>query len=406
MKHINQDETRGRTLMDLICLRIAKKICGDASFDDAGSQAKCGVFEGWLSVVGNLALFLFKLIAGLMLGSTALIADAVHTASDCVTSGVVIIAFYFSGKPGDKEHPFGHGRMDLIGALIISVLLFVASVDLFKSSVAGILDPVRFQAGFVIIALLLLSVVAKEALARFSLSMGRLVKSKALQADAMHHRTDAVTTILVVLALIASRLGFARADGLAGAVISVFVAWTAYSLMKGAVSPLLGEAPSEKTVEAINSLARRRKGVLGVHGIQVHKYGRKKIISFHVEVSDEHTCAALHEMADHLEHDVGKTLNASVLVHVDPLNINHPIYETASAAVARAVAENQRLHSFHDLRVEDSRSGKRRVMFDVILNEALCDREIKRVVADIKARLKPELPDTAIAVKAEQPYIS
>lgn len=367
-------------------------------------RAKYGALEGWVSIVGNTLLFAIKLIAGLSIGSVSLIADAVHTLSDSATSVVVIIGFKMAKKPSDKEHPFGHGRMEFVATLIVSVLLFIAGVELLEKSIHSIIHPQAVTASVGIILIIAGTILAKELMSRFSYELGEMIDSKTLKADALHHRTDAVSTVLVVVALVASRFGVNRIDGIMGVFVALIIFYSGYEIAKGAVSSLLGEAPSRGTIEEIARLARKHEGVLGVHEIIVHQYGQTSIISLHIEVFDKENASRLHELSEAIEDEIGRKMNGKVVVHVDPINKEHPEYDVIEQTIRKIISEDNRVHSFHELRIVGCDVNRCKVIFDIALEENADEQETYDVIHYIQERFKKRFPEMKTVIKAEPKY--
>jgi cation diffusion facilitator family transporter len=327
---------------------VSKVIKDHQKINDLKVRAQYGSLEGWVSIVINVILFGVKITAGLMINSVSLIADAVHTLADSVTSVVVIVGFKMAGKPSDKEHPFGHGRMESVATLIVAVLLFVAGVELIEKSVHSIFTPHTATAPVWVILIIAFTILIKELLARFSFILGDMIDSKALKADALHHRSDVIATALVVVALIASRFGFDRIDGIMGVFVSLIIFYSAYEIGKDAIDPLLGEAVSKDTLKEIEKIARKREAVFGVHDIIFHKYGQTSIISLHIEVSDKDDVTKLHSLSEEIEEEISLAMGGVVVVHIDPINKDHPKYEMISKTLNDIISEDPRVNSFHE----------------------------------------------------------
>ncbi len=367
-------------------------------------RARYGALEGWVSIVGNTLLLAIKLIAGLSIGSVSLIADAVHTLSDSATSVVVIIGFKMAKKPSDKEHPFGHGRMEFVATLIVSVLLFIAGVELLEKSIHSIIHPQAVTASVGIILIIAGTILAKELMSRFSYELGEMIDSKTLKADALHHRSDAVSTVLVVVALVASRFGVNRIDGIMGVFVALIIFYSGYEIAKGAVSSLLGEAPSRETIEEIARLARKHEGVLGVHDIVVHEYGQTRLISLHIEVFDKENASRLHELSEAIEDEVGRKMNGKVVVHVDPINKDHPEYDVIEQTIRKIISEDNRVHSFHELRIVGCDVNRCNVIFDIAIEEDADEQETYDIIHYIQERFKKRFPEMKTVIKAEPKY--
>lgn len=322
-----------------------------------------GILEGWVGLLLNAVLFSIKLTLGLLVGSVALIADAVHTAADSITSAVLIVSSRIARRPADREHPFGHGRVESVAAVIIAVLLGVAGLEFLQSSIERIVHPEPIEAGWWVVGVVVSLALVKEWNSRFALALAHRSGSAAIAADAWHHRSDVFATLLVAVGITGAKLGVPVLDGAMGIAVSLVILWTAVQLARESVNPLIGSAPTPEEVEEVARTARAIDGVTGVHDIVIHHYGDVRVVSLHIETSDQETALQLHTLAELVQDQVSGGLKGHVVVHVDPINRDHPRYEDAQAAVQRIVAEDPRLRSFHDLRIvgEEKR-------FDVILD--------------------------------------
>jgi cation diffusion facilitator family transporter len=359
------------------------------------------MLEGWVSVVINTLLFVVKLILGLMSGSIALIADAVHTISDSLTSVVVIVSAYTARRPADEEHPFGHGRAESIATVLVAVLLGVAGIEFGKSSVERLIHPETIEAPWWVVAVIAATMLTKEWLARFALDLARSSGNKTLEADAWHHRSDVLATALVVVAMVAGRYGLTLVDGIMGILISVVLFKVAYEIAKGAIDTLLGPAPTKEQIRAIAESAESVQGVRGVHDIVIHSYGPTHFYSLHIEVDANLPATELHALAEQVEHRVNNGEHGSVCVHIDPIDIDHPFYASTHALVEELVKNDEHVRTFHDLRIFGSAESYT-VACDVTidpscheadgairqrLERAILDRcDAKRVIIEIDPR--------------------
>ena len=260
-----------------------------------------GVFQGWVSTTVNSLLFIFKLFIGLMTGAVSLIADAVHTLSDVVTSLIVIWGFKQSKKPADMGHPYGHGRAEYIATLIISVLLCVAGIEFIETAIDRIQNPILIISDWWMIAILSLTVVIKEMTARYAEFLSSKIASGLLHADAWHHRTDAVSSILVLIALIAGNFGYPSVDGWAGLFVALILVYTGFDIARDSVDDLIGKPPDEVELDTIRDIALSVPGALGVHDISVHSYGLDKFVSIHAEINAKKSAAEAHDISEEIE---------------------------------------------------------------------------------------------------------
>jgi len=296
-----------------------EKIISIFHLDKSDKKKSYGYLEGFLSIVVNVLLCIMKFIFGTILNSVALIADAVHSLSDVVTSLIVILGFRVSSKPADKEHPFGHGRAERVVSIVIACMLIAVGFEFFLNGFGRLQNPVPINANLVIIILLGLSIFIKELLYHFAMWLGKKVESPTLMADAWHHRTDAFSTILVLLGFVAFEFGFYRLDGILGMVVSVFITYTGVSIIKKSASSLIGEAPSPSFINRIKMLALSCRGVKDVHHIHVHDYGGKYEITIHIRLRADTHLDKAHKKATEVEECIkGEIKNAEVTVHVEP----------------------------------------------------------------------------------------
>ncbi len=385
---------------------VSKLIPNYQNVDDLKVRLRYGLLEGWVSIILNLLMFAVKLVLGLMIRSVALIADALHTLADSGTSLVVIIGFKIARKPSDREHPFGHGKMESVTALIIAVLLFVVCVELLEKSLYRIFNPTTSRAGLFIILIIVGTALVKEIMSRFSSILGDMIDSKALKADALHHRTDVFATLVVVVALIGSYFGYTRLDGIMGIIVSLVIGVSAFSIARDAINPLLGEAPSNEKIREVEEIAMEHSGVLGTHEIIIHTYGNVRMISLHLEVSDKSSAYELHRLSEEVEEAIAKRLKARVIAHIDPINKDHPLYEDVSQVIKEIVSEDSRISSFHDLRIVGTSPGKSKAVFNIVLEEDVDDQESYDINRSTREKLLERFPEMKVIVKAEPKFVS
>jgi cation diffusion facilitator family transporter len=370
---------------------------------DADTRARYGILASASGIALNAALFALKLTFGLIAGSIALVADAIDSLSDCVTSVVVLVGFRMAAKPSDAQHPFGHGRMEAISTLVVSILLFLAGAELLKESAARLFAPESAMTAVKpwILVVLGLTVAIKEAMARFTFAVGKRIDSDALRADAVHHRGDMLSTVLVILALTSERFGVRHADAVGAVLVSLLIFRTAFKIARSTIDSLLGGAPTPELLRAIEETARRNEGVVGVHDIVVHDYGKRRLISLHIEVADSLSPLDLHALSERVELSVAARLRAYVVTHIDPVNRAHPLYGPVSKALAGLTASDARIRSFHDLRIVGRHRDHAKAVFDITLTESTAEKEAKDVRHDLAARFHEQFPHLTPIIKVE-----
>lgn len=296
-------------------LKLFIKNHGDTGSIDI--RTRYAVLEAWVSIIINLLLGIIKLLLGIFGNCLSLVTDAFHTLSDMITSIIVLFGARAAKKPHDLEHPYGHARVEPIATLIIAVFLIVVGVEFIHAGIDRLHNPLELKNTWLIISTMIISYTIKEWLAHFSFALGRIIKSDMLKADAWHHRTDALASIPVILAAIGSYVGYPKSDGIFALVIAGLIIWTGFSLAKGMISYLIGEAPSKELVTQILSIASSIKGVRGIHGIEIHDYGNTKICSLHIEVSPKLNTKESHGIANKVEDILKDNLGLSATVHID-----------------------------------------------------------------------------------------
>jgi len=283
------------------------------------SRKRIGYLEAWVSIIGNVLLFLLKLLIGVAINSLSLIADAFHSLSDVLTSIVVLVGFKFGEKPADKEHPFGHGRIEIIATLIIAFLLIVVTYDIGKSAILRIISPQKVKFSSIAIIFMIASAGFKEWMASFSIFLGKKINASSLIADAWHHRSDAIASLLVGLGLIFMRFNLYLIDGILALGVAILIGWIAVRLIIISSSTLIGEAPDSELISKISQISLSVPGVINMHDIYVHDYNTNKIISLHVEVNDNLLADVAHEIATTVEEKIKEKTHAyNVTAHIDP----------------------------------------------------------------------------------------
>ena len=281
-------------------------------------KQKIGYLEGWLSVFINILLFFLKFLTGSQIGSIAMVADAWHTLSDCLTSLVVIIGFWIMSKPPDEEHPFGHARSEQIASIIIGVLLAVVGVNFFRESISRLAQ--RQAAGFSISSIIIFSISAvfKEGLAQFAIRAGKKTNSQALLADGWHHRSDAVASLLIVVGAVFTRLLW-WIDGALGIAVSLLILYAAFDILRGTSSVLLGEAPDLKMKKAIvESIHMEYPEVEDIHHLHMHRYGHNVELTVHIRLNPDMHLEEAHEVSRRIEDKLKDDLKIESTVHVEP----------------------------------------------------------------------------------------
>ena len=280
---------------------------------------KLSYSEGWISIVVNVGLFALKYWAGIVTDSIAITADAWHTLSDSLTSLIVIIGVKISTKPADKEHPFGHGRAEWVASIIIGILLTLIAFNFFSESILRLRSHESVQYGAIAIIVTVVSILMKEALAQYAIWAGKKTDSKAVKADAWHHRSDAVSSLIILIGIFFNRF-FWWIDGILGIIVALLILYAAFDILKDSVSPILGKQPDEELVKQIKKLCLERTGEeVHAHHFHIHDYGGHAELTFHIRLNQEMTLEEAHDIATRIENSIKINLDIETTIHIDPV---------------------------------------------------------------------------------------
>ena len=286
-------------------------------------KTRAGYLEGIISVIVNSILFILKFWAGVITGSIALTADAWHTLSDSLSSIIVIVAVKLSSKKPDTEHPFGHGRWEQIAALFIAFLLGIIAVYVFKDSFTQFKNQKSTEFGTIAIVVTIISIIVKEALAQYAFYIGRKTENVSIKADGWHHRTDALSSVVVLVGILFAKQ-FWWVDSVLGAIISIMLFYATYQIAKEAINKLLGEKPSSELIEKIkNSIKQYDLENIQLHHFHIHNYVGHQELTFHIKLRNDLSIEEGHRIATEIENTIEEKFGIVSTIHVEPMTFNH-----------------------------------------------------------------------------------
>jgi cation diffusion facilitator family transporter len=282
-------------------------------------KTRAGYVEGIVSIIINSALFILKLWASAVTGSIALAADAWHTLSDSISSVIVVAAVKLSSKKADKEHPFGHGRWEQIASLFIAVFLGIVAYDFLENSIIRLNGREKAEYGLTAIVVTIVSIAVKELLAQYAFYIGRKTESVSVKADGWHHRTDALSSV-VVLAGILFAQQFWWIDSVLGIIIALMLFYATFKIMKEAVTKLLGEEPGQELIDQIcGEVKKIYPDDLRIHHFHLHNYVLHKELTLHIRLDKNLTIENGHKTATIIENMIKEKFDMAATVHVEPL---------------------------------------------------------------------------------------
>lgn len=378
--------------MGKLLVKLFVKNSSDTS--DPAVRRAYGTLAGTVGIVLNILLAAGKICAGVLSGALSVTADGLNNLTDCGSNAVSVIGFKVAGKPADKEHPYGHQRMEYIAAMIVAFIVFVVAIELGVESVQKLIEPTDGSWSITAVIVLSVSVAVKLWMFFFNRSLAKKISSEALKATATDSISDAGATAAVLVALIISHYTDVDLDGVMGLIVAVLIAFAGIGIFRSTLSQLLGKAPDKAVLEDIKQRIRSHNGVLGIHDLNVHSYGKKLYATAHVEVDARMGLSEGHDLADGIERDFAAHTDVIMVVHVDPIQVDDPVverYRDMTAGIVRAIDPS---FSIHDFRVVDG-AARVNLIFDVAMpfeakiSEAEVERRIKDAFSTIDGKLYP-----------------
>ena len=292
----------------------------DPAREEPETRRAYGVLCGIVGICLNVLLFAGKFLAGTLSGSIAITADAFNNLSDAGSSFVTLVGFQLAGQKPDSEHPFGHGRMEYVSGLAVSVLILLMGLELGKTSIEKILHPEPVDSSPLIFAILCASILVKLYMFLYNRRLGKKLASPAMEATAMDSLSDSVATAAVLIATLVGRFTGLEIDGWCGVLVAAFILWSGINAVRDTLDPLLGTPPTHEFVQRIRDLVMAHTTILGIHDLVVHDYGPGRVmISLHAEVPASGSVMELHDTIDNLEQELHRKLGCEAVIHMDPL---------------------------------------------------------------------------------------
>ena len=324
-----------------------------------------GILSGAVGIGLNILLFLGKWIAGMLSGSIAITADAFNNLSDAGSSIITLIGFRLSGQAPDPEHPFGHGRMEYISGLLVSVAILVMGFELIGTSIGKLRKPEPIESSTVVFVILIASILVKLYMFYYNHSLGRKLESAAMKATSADSLSDTVATTLVLAATLISKYTGLILDGWFGILVGLFIVYTGGSTLKETIDLLLGQPPKQEFIDEIKEIVLGHSLVYGVHDLIVHDYGPGRVMnSLHAEDAVDGDIQDIHEQIDHIEHELQEKLHCSATIHMDPIVTDDREVLAMKDKVEKIVHELDESFSIHDFRMVKG-TTRTNLIFDV-----------------------------------------
>ena len=363
-----------------------------------------GMLSGIVGIFCNVILFLTKLIVGLVLNSVSVTADAFNNLSDAGSSVISFVGVRMAGKPADKDHPFGHGRIEYIAALIVSFLVLEVGFTFLKDSVGKILHPERLKFLPVSVLILCLSIAVKLWLGLFNKKLGERIDSQVMKAVFADSMGDVITTSATIFSILFFAATGINMDGFVGLGVALVVMWAGFGIAKDTLNTLIGEPVSPEVYEKIKKFVESYDGIEGVHDLIVHNYGPgRTLISLHAEVPADGNILTLHDTIDTIEHELRSKLNCNAVIHMDPVSTNDPETLSLKAEVKAYLDQIDPKLSMHDFRIVKGLTHTN-LIFDIVVpyDYPVSDQD---VVDSVTKRIQMNHPDFYAVIDVDKAVV-
>ena len=365
-----------------------------------------GVLGGVVGIIINIILFGIKLSVGMLTASIAIMADAFNNLSDAASSLVTILGFKLSSMPADREHPFGHGRIEYLSALIVAFMVMLVGLQFIKSSFERIINPTEVTFELMPFIILFVSIFLKFWLSRFNKFMGERINSSALKASSTDALGDVFTSSCVAISFLASKFTTIPIDGYIGIAVAAFIVYSGFTLVKDTINPLLGEAPDPELVCAIQEMVVSYDHILGFHDLIIHNYGPGKCMaSIHAEIPSDISVVTIHEIIDKAEREISSKLKIYLVIHIDPICIIEGEVKEAYDEIISIINDYEYIDSIHDFRVVGEGEIKN-LIFDIVVDtskEHPANKE--EIINIISSRLKKSHPQYNCIITIDKHFV-
>ncbi len=374
------------------------------NYKDPEVRGRYTRLTGTLGIIVNSVLCVIKIVLGLAIHSIAVVADGAHDMADSVAALITLIGARIARKPADKDHPYGHARVEYLCSLVVSAIVLIVGAELLKNSIDKCINPQPTDFSWLMVGFMLFAIILKGSQAMFTIATGKHINSLPVIAAGTDNRNDVITSIIIVIGMLIHHFAGLDLDGYMGCIVSLFILYSGVMLIKETISPLLGEPPDRETVDEIHEIIMAHPEVIGVHDLVIYNYGPgRTFASFHAEVDSRGDILEIHDVIDQIEQELQQKMNINAACHMDPVVVNDPIRIKMQSVIAKAIMDMDGVESYHDLRVVPGKSHTN-IIFDLVLTPG-----IKTDKSEIRQRLedavKKEGVQYEVVINFDQAYI-
>ncbi|HQO95727.1 MAG TPA: cation diffusion facilitator family transporter [Sedimentibacter sp.] len=385
---------------------IIKKFIKDyENVNEQRVRESYGITASITGIILNTLLSIGKILTGIIFNSISVTADGVNNLSDGASSVITLIGFKISSKPADKDHPFGHARMEYLTGLILGIAVILVGVELIKSSFDKIMNPTKTIFSIEMIVVLIVSVLIKLWISLFYKKLGDKISSATLKASSTDSRNDVISTIVVILSLLVSNATGYEVDGYVGILVALFILYSGYDILRDILNPLLGEMPDKEFIESIENKILSYDGIVNIHDLVVHNYGPNRYFaSVHAEVDAKEDIMKSHDLIDNIERDFAREFDISLVIHLDPVITDDEEINGLRSMTDKIVKSIDERLTMHDFRVVKGETHTN-LIFDVVVP---VDYDIKssKLVSMIEKEIQNKDETYFAVVTVDKNYVS
>ena len=373
--------------------------------EDQGVRSSYGVLSSVVGIICNGILFAVKLIGGILINSVSVMADAFNNLSDAASSIISFIGVKLARRPADKEHPFGHGRIEYIAALVVSFLILQVGLTLFKNSFTKILNPEEVKFNPILTGVLLLSILVKIWLMAFNKTLGKRVNSTVMLATAADSMGDVLVTSATVISAVVAGLTGWQIDGYIGLIVSIVVMIAGIQIARDTLEPLLGQAIDKELYKKITGMVESYPGIVGTHDLIIHNYGPShRMATIHVEIPNDIDFEKAHETIDQIERDIQEKMNIFMVIHMDPIEMNDVMVLEKKEIISNIIKSLDSRASIHDFRVVNT-EYQINLIFDLVIPYSYTHDDEQKLLKQIMEELRKVDARLNCVITLENSYV-
>ena len=384
---------------------IKKFIADSQNVSDPTVRKNYGTFSSIVGLMVNIVLSLSKIIAGTVFNSISVTADGINNMSDAGSSIVTLIGFKMSGKPADRDHPFGHARIEYLTGFILGIAILFVGVELIRSSVHKIIAPQPSSYSTIMFVILSVSIAVKLWLSRFYSKIAKIITSSTIKAASADSASDVLATSSVMTGALVSKFTGIEIDGYMGVGVALFILWSGVQILKSILGPILGEMPDPDLVDKIEKKILSYEGILNIHDLVIHNYGPSVYFAtVHAEVDANESFIKSHGIIDCIERDCARDLNIDLLIHMDPVVTDDDEVNSVRAMTEETIMSVDQRFTIHDFRMVKSETHTN-LIFDVLVPAEL-DISSSDLIYEIEKTIKAKDPKYCLVITIDKNYVS